>query len=391
MPDVVAGHVWRAIRNTAYDPPMPAPSSAIEKALHNAERLRQANSANEANTRALVIEPVLAALGWDPGDLSQVDREYCVYDGTFLDYALKIDGAPRLFLEAKALGTSLGDKKFVSQTVNYANNEGVVWCVLTNGLSYRVYKTNEPVPMDKKLLFATDLGDATNGRMSEVVQALQRIGRTAVEAGKLDEWGERVFTDIRVRTALQGLAIDPPEQLYRLLEGAVEKPVPTRPQLQRSLQRILDVPVAPKASDDRATQQAAAGKGTGTDERRISKPAYDMAYHTAGKPTGVADLFEQVDEAARNLGADVVRKVAKVSVNYFVGKRPFASIKALNSKVVVFLVLDPKTTVPENPEAMRDLTGMGHHGNGDVEYSLTTADQLPEVRDLLSRAHQRAQ
>lgn len=51
-----------------------------------------AGSANEANTRALVIEPVLAALGWDPSDLSLVDREYCVYDGTFLDYALRLDG-----------------------------------------------------------------------------------------------------------------------------------------------------------------------------------------------------------------------------------------------------------------------------------------------------------
>ncbi len=177
---------------------------AIEKVLANAEQLKNAGSANEANTRALVIEPVLAALGWDPADLSQVDREYCVYDGTFLDYALRIDGTPRLFLEAKATGKSLDDKKFVSQTINYANNEGVVWCVLTNGLSYRVYKTNEPVPMEKKLLFATELADATEGRISEVIQALQRVSRSSVDAGKLDEW-ERVFTDIRVRAALQTL------------------------------------------------------------------------------------------------------------------------------------------------------------------------------------------
>lgn len=45
----------------------------------------------------------------------------------------------------------LDDKQFVAQTVNYANNDGVVWCVLTNGLTYRVYKTNEPVAMDQKL------------------------------------------------------------------------------------------------------------------------------------------------------------------------------------------------------------------------------------------------
>ena len=373
---------------------MTALTFAIEKALANAAQLKQAGSANEANTRALVIEPVLASLGWDPGDLAQVDREYCVFDGTFLDYALKIDGTPRLFLEAKATGRSLDDKKFVSQTINYANNEGVVWCVLTNGLSYRVYKTNEPVPMEKKLLFATDLADAADGRMSEVVQSLQRVSSSSVAAGKLDEWGERVFTDIRVRAALQTLVTDPPDQLYALLETAVETPVPPRAQLRRSLQRILDVPVTQPPHSTRTTElapQPAAGKGTGSSEEPPAKQKYDMAFHTDGKPASVIDLFEHADEAARSLGGDVIRKVGKVSVNYFAGKCAFGSIKALKSQVVVFLALDPETAVPQNPAVMRDLTKIGHHGNGNVEYVLSSGDQLPEVRQLLDAAYQQAQ
>ena len=47
---------------------------------------------------------------------------------------------------------NLNDKKFVAQTINYANNDGVLWCVLANGLGYRVYKTNEPVAMEQKML-----------------------------------------------------------------------------------------------------------------------------------------------------------------------------------------------------------------------------------------------
>jgi predicted transport protein len=367
--------------------------AAIEKAIANAEQLKAAGSANEANTRALVIEPVLAALGWDPSDLSLVDREICVFDGTFLDYALKLDGVPRLFVEAKAIGKSLDDKKFVSQTINYANNEGVVWCVLTNGLSYSVYKTNEPVPMDKKLLFAVDLLDAANGRVGEVVQALQRISRTAVADDTLDEWGERVFTDIRVRAALHLLAANPPEALYELLEATVEKPTPSRAQLRRSLQRLLDVPasVAPKSPAGSGVGPAVAGKGAVLPDATGGAGKYDMGQHTASKPAAVVDLFEQLDESTRALGADVVRKIGKVSVNYFAGKRAFCSLKTLNSKAVVFLVLDPKTTVSQDPVAMRDLTGMGHHGNGDVEYSLTSPDQLPAVRALIAQAYESAQ
>jgi predicted transport protein len=191
---------------------------------------------------------------------------------------------------------------------------------------------------------------------------------------------------------LQTLVAEPPDELYRLLEDVVDTPTPTRTQLQRSLRRILDVPVtqspAPPHTD---APRPAAGKGTHTLEEHAAKQKYDIGYHTAGKPAGVIDLFEQVDEAARSLGGDVVRKVGKVSVNYFAGKRSFGSIKPLTSKVVVFLGLDPVVTVPRNPAVMRSLVGIGHHGNGDVEYLLSTTDQLAEVRELMSEAYQRAQ
>jgi predicted type IV restriction endonuclease len=48
----------------------------------------------------------------------------------------------------------LDDKKFMAQAVNYANNDGVLWCILTNGVRWSVYKTNEPATMDRKLLLA---------------------------------------------------------------------------------------------------------------------------------------------------------------------------------------------------------------------------------------------
>jgi predicted type IV restriction endonuclease len=108
-------------------------AGTIQKTKGTASQLKASGSDNEANTKALLIEPLLAALGWDLGDLNQVDREFRVYDGTCLDYALKIAGQPRLFVEAKSVNKKLDYKGFIAQTVNYANNEGVQWCVLTNG------------------------------------------------------------------------------------------------------------------------------------------------------------------------------------------------------------------------------------------------------------------
>jgi predicted transport protein len=380
-------------------------SAAVQHALDTAEKLKQAGSGNEANTRALVIDPVLSALGWNLMDFDVVHREYAVYDGTFLDYALKIDGAPRLFVEAKAVGKSLSDPKFVSQTINYANNEGVVWCVLTNGLTYRVYKTNEPVPMDGKLLFEASLQDAANGRLADVVASLSRIGRSTVASDGLDDWGERKFTDLRVRKALQQLAAAAPDTLLDLVEQRIAKPVPDRTRVVASLRRILDVAAAaapdpagvpsepPRPPVDGGPVPPLEPKPApvaGGPADPPAKAVYAMDHHTANRSAVVVELLEQLDEHARQRGEDVVRKIGKVSVNYFAGKRPFCSLKTLAGKVVLFLVLDPDSTVPTNPVAMRDLRGIGHHGNGDVEYSVTSDAQLDEARSLIEQAYQAA-
>jgi predicted type IV restriction endonuclease len=160
---------------------------AVEKVLANAAKLKASKAGNEANTKVLCIEPLLASLGWDPGDLDVVEREYRVYDGTSLDYALKIDEEPRLFVEAKGVGKNLDDKQFIAQAVNYANNEGKQWCVLTNGLVWRVYKTNEPVPMEQKLLFEVDLG-AVDTTAIDDAKSLGLIARQSIIEGALDGW-----------------------------------------------------------------------------------------------------------------------------------------------------------------------------------------------------------
>ena len=78
-------------------------ADTITKLVATAAKLKASTAGNEANTKALLIEPMIASLGWDPVDLDMVEREVEVFEGTYLDYALKLDGAPRLYVEAKGL------------------------------------------------------------------------------------------------------------------------------------------------------------------------------------------------------------------------------------------------------------------------------------------------
>ena len=358
-------------------------ATTVEKVLDDAKKLKHSGG-NEANTKALLIEPLLAALGWDTTDLDQVEREYRVYDGTSLDYALKIDGEPRLFLEAKAIGKALDDKAFISQTVNYANNEGVVWCVLSNGLAYRVYKTNEPVNMEEKLLFEVDLAEADEGPASEVAKSLDLMSCESLAGAALETWGEQVFTDKRVRDALVALAGKPPAELISLLEAKLGKPKVSTASLKGSLARILDVDKTappPVAASSRKVKLAQAGAG--------KRKEYSLEHHLGGKPSAMVDLFEQVDEFGRSLGPTVSRRIRKQYIGYFAGKRSFFTVEVQRQRLIIYLNLDPASTAPWNDKAMRDVREIGHFGMGDTEYSLRSPDQLEQAKSLIQDAYEK--
>lgn len=214
----------------------------IQELLNKAEKWRD-RGINEADTKALFIEPMLGVLGWDVHDLDTVNREYRVYDGTLIDYALKVGNKPRVFVEAKPLATLLDDRQLIAKTVNYANNEGVVWCVLTNGLQYHVYKSNEPVDMKQKLLFKANLDEARNeSGAQEVGRLLSYLGRESIEFGRLDEWGEATFTDVRVKSALDGLLTNPPLRFIKLILEKLEGgPAVPREKVKDSLGRMATV------------------------------------------------------------------------------------------------------------------------------------------------------
>ena len=73
----------------------------------------QGEGINEQNTKATLIAPLLRALAWDVEDLEEVHREYRHRPSDNpVDYALLDLRTPRLFVEAKALGQNLSDRRW---------------------------------------------------------------------------------------------------------------------------------------------------------------------------------------------------------------------------------------------------------------------------------------
>lgn len=145
----------------------------------------------ESDTIRVLVLPVLEVLGWDLQDVEEVRSEYrhASADNP-VDYALFLHGSPALFVEAKALGVSLDDRKPLLQTLNYANAAGVDWCVLTNGAEWRIYKVHAPVAAEEKLFLTArlDQGGADTGLISST---LSLLSRDRMRSRAIDElWSE---------------------------------------------------------------------------------------------------------------------------------------------------------------------------------------------------------
>lgn len=192
------------------------------QALRERARELRAATPNEADTKRLLVEPVLAALGWDLHDLDAVTAEYRLHDGTAVDYALKIGGRPVLLCEAKALGRGLDDLKWATQVVNYANGAGIGWCVLTDGWRWKVYKSDHRAAVDRKLAFVAELGGATAVAAHEAAELLSRLSPAQIADGELDRYGERVFVDERVREALAAVLSEPQRRFVDVVRDAQE-------------------------------------------------------------------------------------------------------------------------------------------------------------------------
>lgn len=119
-------------------------SEVMIQIQESANLYRETLKTNEAATRAVLIDPVLRALGWDTANTNMVEVEKTM-DGARADYALYDSNAiPRIIVEAKALGTNLDQKKLVMSLVKYAFSFGLNDVFLTDGLIWEHFNNFQP-------------------------------------------------------------------------------------------------------------------------------------------------------------------------------------------------------------------------------------------------------
>jgi len=172
---------------------------------------------DEQNTKRKIIEPLIELLGWNI--LSQdVELEYSVQMGSGtkkVDYALKLEDTPVVFVEAKGCDTPL-DQSHEKQLQSYMRQVGVDWGLLTNGREFEIFRrdfsSNRPNEISLATFSISDVAEnehpvkalskesISSGesrqiaqKIEEVQQAIQSLRKNKEEAA---EGITRVITDV---------------------------------------------------------------------------------------------------------------------------------------------------------------------------------------------------
>ncbi len=336
----------------------------------------------ELPTRAIFIDCLLGELGWDIRDPDDVELEYPTVDGKSVDYALKINGKPIALVEAKPLSDPLDDVKAITQVVGYAANGGIEWCVLTNGIRYKVYKSSERAAAPEKLLFEVSFDPRDEQRLSveQISAQLNRISKRSLAHGILDQLGEEIFTATKVRKALDRLFADPPARLIRIIRASIEDDGMTPAQIRSSLSRIWWGDAGDQAgSKPKVRGRLQRAKGRGGQRGRD----YGEAHHTEGKPGEVIELYRALDRVCQDFDPGGVkhRYLAQV-VGWFRGKKAFCYAHLQQSGIRVWIRIDPGQ-VPRSATYARDVSAIGHWGGGNVELAIDSLERLRDAEPLI--------
>lgn len=113
----------------------------------------KARDIGESDTVTIISDILSYVFGYEK--YSEITSEHAV-KSTYCDLAIKLDGALKILIEAKAIGLELKDAH-VKQAIDYAANQGVDWVALTNGIIWRVYRVHFTKPIDQELVAEFDL------------------------------------------------------------------------------------------------------------------------------------------------------------------------------------------------------------------------------------------
>lgn len=348
-------------------------NSEISQILELLDEFKGKGVLNEANTKGILIEPMLQALEWEVFDFNDVEKEYPVFGGGSADYALKILGTPEIFIETKKLDKSLGDDRSIRQLNNYVAGTGEVkWGILTNGDEYRLYKSNE-VRLDPpdRIVFEVSIEECKDSEEKHLffIEMMKHLSKDKVESGELDRWASELFLENRIRKIMR----EPSDEFLNVMKdqiGTSASDEKVKAAMENVLKGYMIQEKGPKPIPEKKSKY---------------KGIKELIAQASKEQLGI---FDELENFILSLGDDVQKKETKY---YYAYRRNMnfacVEIHPQSQITLIYLKIDPKT-LDQMPEIARDVSNIGHYGTGDLELRVRNSDDLEVAKPLIKESYE---
>jgi len=112
---------------------------------------------------------------------------------------------------------------------------------------------------------------------------------------------------------------------------------------------------------------------------------YTIEQHFKGKSESIQELMHSVSEYVMGLDSSIEEVPKKFYIAYKASQN-IVCMEAKNRNIKIWVKLKPSDVI-DPPSSYRDVSSIGHYGTGDAEFTISTQDELEEVRRFIELAY----
>lgn len=204
----------------------------LQHTVLHIRRNRDLLVADEASVKTGVVLRLFQNLGWNPFDVSEVTPEYTV-GGRRVDFALRVSGANKVFVEVKRASEDLEPHQ--EQLLTYSFTEGVKLAALTNGFTWWLYLPLSEGSWEQRRFYGLDLMEQDPSDVATRFEDF--LSKERVVSGEAIRSAEHVYKSRQTKVILRDsipkawtkIITDPDDLLVDLLIETTERLCGFRP------------------------------------------------------------------------------------------------------------------------------------------------------------------
>jgi predicted type IV restriction endonuclease/predicted transport protein len=349
-------------------------------------------SINEAQTKEWLIKPFFAALDWDFSNPDEVIPEDDDMAGKRTDYSFYINKHPKLLIEAKPLNNNLDDNKMIMEKLNYCSNSGTQLLIITNGDLYRIYYSDLKGIGKEKLLREFCLSDNID---EEIIDMLSR---QAFEKDLLLNYAKNISILTNIKNVLEKLFSESNKTIINLINEGLKDKIGFKfhdDEIKKALKNIsieintisteaiIEKPIINKP--EVIVQQK--GNNQTSTSKNIEFEYTIEDHFKNGKWDVSLALYNKFINFLKSNNLEFVSIPMKYYINLSKNEKSFCQIISRKNDLKISINLKIEDLSEHEVIKTRDVSNIGHWGNGNIEFKLTDTNDFELALGLLRKSY----